>query len=78
MRRFDARLHDARLICPEYTEVNCRRLMLKEIYPDSEKKILKHLKDLQLRLKWGRVEAKLSEIDPSLLLTIAPILSNPE
>jgi hypothetical protein len=80
-RRLDERLVIARREVPDYSELNCRRAMLAEIYPGSDysdevKKA--YQKRLQRRLNHGRVDSKLLKISAALLLTVAPILNHNE
>ncbi|KIV98320.1 hypothetical protein, variant 2 [Verruconis gallopava] len=77
-RRLDERLQAARRENPYYSELNCRRAMLAEIYPDfdeSDEKKRAYQKRFQRRINHGRVESKLLGISAALLLTVAPILN---
>ncbi len=77
-RRFDERLQVAKRETLDYSDLNCRRAMLAEIYldfNDSDEKRKAYQKRFQKRINHGRVECKLLRIGAALLLTVAPILT---
>jgi hypothetical protein len=81
VRRLKERLQVAKRETPDYSELNCRRAMLAEIYPDfnqSDGKKKAYQKKFQRRTKHGGVDENLVGISAALLLTVGPILKYDE